>query len=237
MKTARRAAAATPHAARIEAGLLLAVGLAVVVGGPARAGTALRRELEPYRAFAETARGRGLLTIAREAMRSYWHEGRGAPGTDSIPWPGAPVSVYVSLVGPGGTRACVGSAPAYRSGLAETVASLARRALHSDPRREPVREEELNGLRVVISFAGEGEPVSDPMGVDPGREGLLVTSGERSVAFLPGEARTVSWALREARRIHVLEGPASGAVYRRFPVVSLTETASHPSREESDAAP
>lgn len=138
-------------------------------------------------------------------------------------WPGAPVSIYVSLVDGHATRSCVGRAGASFSTLTGAVQVLAVEALASDRRRPPVRVEELGRLRVVISFGGEGEAIADPMLADPAREGLSIATPHGTVAFLPGEARTVSWALREARRIGVLEGPAASATYRRFPVVALAE--------------
>jgi hypothetical protein len=60
------------------------------------------------------------------------------------------------------------------------------------------------------------------MQVSPAREGLLFATPAGSVAFLPGEARTVSWALREARRIGLLASP-SDASYQSFSVVTLRE--------------
>jgi hypothetical protein len=118
------------------------------------------------------------------------------------------------------------------------VEALAVLALHADRRRPPVRREELSQLRIVLAFAGEGEAVLDPMEVDPGREGLLVTTPRGNVAFLPGEARTVSWALREARRIGVLAGSPREASFRRFPVVTLEEPVEvEPDEEAFDDAP
>jgi len=118
----------------------------------------------------------------------------------------------------------------YRGGLVETVRALAVQSLQADRRRPPIRREELPALRVIISFAGAAEEVTDPMQVNPGREGLLVSSTGGSVAFLPGEARTVAWALQEARRIGVLRGPTESATFYRFPVVVLAEAPPPPSR-------
>jgi hypothetical protein len=230
------------------AAALFAASMALAAGAGASVASPVGPEMDPYRSFVTTASARALLAAARETMRGYWGEpavtAADDPGAvartaaaDSIPWPGPPASVYLSLVGDDGTRACVGGPPA-EGGLAGTVRSLARRVLHSDPRRPPVRQEELERLRIVISFAGAGAPISDPMEWDPGKEGLLVRAGARSVAFLPGEARTVSWALREARRIGVLAGPPSSASYQRCPVVVLMESpVSGVHREESHAAP
>jgi len=184
--------------------------------------------LEAYRTFARSPRGERLLAVARDAMCRHWVERAGTPDTTDIPWPGAPRGVYVSLSDGQSTRACVGSAAPYRGGLTETVRALAVQALQADRRRAPVRSEELTSLRVVISFAGPPEAVTDPMQIDPGREGLLISSGTRSVAFLPGEARTVRWALLEARRIGILQGPTESAAYARFPVVVLAEPLEEP---------
>jgi len=134
------------------------------------------------------------------------------------------VGVFVSLTRGGATRACVGSATPLGGTLAETVGSLAVQALHADRRHPPVRRDELPESRIVIAFAGPGEAVQDPLAVQPAREGLLVVTPRGTAAFLPGEARTVSWALRQARRIGVL-GPGEDATYLRFQVVTLAEPA------------
>jgi AMMECR1 protein len=202
--------------------------------------------LEPYREFARTKEAVRLLATARTAMELHWTADDPAdtparevlPG-ESVPvigWPGAPVTLFVSLAGDRSTRACIGRA-ATGATLSGAVASLAAEALDSDTRRPPVRREELARLRVLISFAGEGEAIADPMLADPAREGFSITTERGSVAFLPGEARTVSWALREARRAGVLDRAAGAPVYRRFPVVVISEPAPPASREDRDAAP
>jgi hypothetical protein len=60
------------------------------------------------------------------------------------------------------------------------------------------------------------------MTVAPAREGLLIVSAQGSIAFLPGEARTVSWALGEARRAGILQR-SGDASFQRFPVVVLKD--------------
>ena len=178
---------------------------------------------DPYAMFARSPQGTRLLAIARESMAAHWGDQSSRADTVAIPWPAAPRGIYISLTDGQGTRACVGNAAPYRGTLVETVRALAVQSLQSDRRHPPIRSEELPGLRIVISFAGPAEALTDPMQVDPGREGLLVSSGGGSVAFLPGEARTVAWALHEARRIGVIQGPAENARYYRFPVIVLAE--------------
>ncbi len=203
---------------------------------PLLAAAAPEPDLDVYRAFVRTPRAAHLLALARDAMRGHWGEraesrpAARAHETSDVPWPAAPRGVYLSLTDGRATRACVGSVTPYRGGLAETVRALAVQALQADRRRPPIRRDELPDLRIVISFTGAAESVADPMQVAPGREGLLVSSAGGSVAFLPGEARTVAWALQEARRIGVLRGPTEGAAFYRFPVVVLAEAPSPPSR-------
>lgn len=195
--------------------------------------TAPAPELDAYRALANGPGARRLLALTRAAMERELTGGEVAM-VEGPDWPGPPRPVYVTLASASGTRACVGSDEPLGPTLTETLRQLAVRALTSDRRRAPVRAEELANLRVSIAFAGEPTLVADPMTARPALEGLRVDGPGGSVAFLPGEARTVAWALREARRIGVLTGTASDARYSRFPVVVMREPAksARPPREE-----
>lgn len=203
--------------------------------------------LTPYRQLLRGPEGTRLLTIARRAMEFHWGgesaigatiesaESAGVattvvrPGADDAldslsDWPGPPVGLFITLVGPRGTRACVGNVTPPRGTLGASLAALAVDALAADRRRPPVRVDELDSLCIVIAFAGPAETIADPNLVDPAREGLLVGGADVAVAFLPGEARTVSWALREARRLGVAR-PRQSVTYQRFPAVVLQEPA------------
>jgi len=194
--------------------------------------------LAPIEAMARTPVATQLLVFARDCMSRHW-DGSTTPDTLAVPpWPGAPTGCFVSLVDGRTTRACVGSATPVRGSLRETVRSLATEVLTADRRHPPVRREELLTLRIVIAFAGVREAVADPMQVDPGREGLLIASPRGSIAFLPGEARTVSWALSQARQLGVLQSGSKDAGYERFEVTTIAEpTAPLPRKEAGDAAP
>ena len=222
---------------RRVAALRLALVALACAGGAAPAGSAADGALAPYAELARTPRARALLARARAVMARHWDPQAAPDSGAAIAWPGAPVAVYVSLVEGRTTRSCVGRAGASFATLSGALQGLAIEALTADRRHAPVRREELERLRVVITFGGEGEVVADPMLVDPAREGLSVSTSRGTVAFLPGEARTVAWALREARRIGVLEGPVAGAICRRFPVVVLAEPETRAAvREEPDEA-
>jgi AMMECR1 domain-containing protein len=215
--------------------ILAAAAIASVSPAPGANARTPSPELDAYRDFVRRPEARRLLAVARDAMERYWGAAASVDSTSAPVWPDAPVGVYLSLVDRTGTRACVGSAIPLRAGLSETVRALAIESLQADRRRPPIRREEIASLRIVIAFAGSGERVADAMDVDPGREGLRITSGSASMAFLPGEARTVSWALREAKRVGVLHGSDPTAEFHRFPVVTLSEPIPPPPTEEPDA--
>ena len=210
----------------------LAVGAAIMAAIAAHASDSL----DAYRALAHgerervvaCARGaieRALLpadTLIATVEARAGRVRRNVPDTLALDWPGAPCGVYLSLARGRVTRACVGSLTPLDATLAGTLRELARRVVSDDPRHPPVRSEELDTLAVLVSFAGTPEPIADPMVVSPAREGLLITSAQGSIAFLPGEARTVSWALGEARRVGILRH-ASDATFQRFAVVVLKD--------------
>ena len=197
---------------------------AIVAGMAIVAATASGSELlEPYRALARSADGARVLAFARAEIGRALDASLPAPADTSLPdWPGAPSGVYLSLARSTSTRACVGSLMPLGSTLSATLRELSRQIVASDPRHAPLRRGEPDSLRVVIAFAGTPVTIADPMQASPAREGLLIATPNGSVAFLPGEARTVSWALREARRIGLLVRD-SDATYQTFPVVTLKE--------------
>jgi hypothetical protein len=231
-----------------------ALGLAGVLAVALAPAVSASSALDGYREFVRSPEATVLLADARGAMLEYFDgvvptaassdtvetaappplpksAGTRVLSLDDAPiesaetgWPAAPCGLYVSLLNGKATRACVGSATPPRGTLKDAVRAIAVQALAADRRRSPVRRDELDGLRIVISFAASPIPIADPMTIAPARDGLLVTGDQGSVAFLPGEARTVSWALREARRSGVL-GDSRAATYARFEVVTLSETA------------
>ncbi len=188
----------------------------------ARAGDAL----DPYRALARSDARSRVLAFTRAAIASTLGaaDSDAAPATEdtALDWPGQPCGVYVSLARGRATRACVGTLTPLGGSFAATLRALAWQVVGSDPRHPPVRAEELDSLAVLVAFADTPEPVADPMQVVPSREGLLVRSPRGGIAFLPGEARSIAWALGEARRAGVLD--ASGdASYQKFAVVVIRQ--------------
>lgn len=196
----------------------LLLALALLAGAPG-AGSP---ELEPYRAFArDRVAAESLLAAAREGLASAVGEAPAAAAPPAPAWPGSPRPLYVTLARGRATRACVGADTPPAGSLAESLRLLGARLATHDRRRPPVLAGELDTLRLVVAFAGDPVPVAEPMSVDPVREGLKIETDRGAIAFLPGEARTVQWAVREARRAGVLAGPLSEARCSKFDVVTL----------------
>jgi AMMECR1 domain-containing protein len=194
--------------------------------------------LAPYERLARSPSSTRILAVARAAMEDHWRAAAAGADTIQAPdWAGEPVGVYVTLLRGRESRACVGSATPTRASLGETVRSLAVEALSADRRRPPVRRDELARLRIVVAFVDEGEPIADPMLVDPARQGLLVTSERGSVAFLPGEARTIRWALAAARRAGIIGAAAQEVRFRRFHAVTMIEPEKKLTDEETSDGP
>jgi AMMECR1 domain-containing protein len=111
--------------------------------------------------------------------------------------------------------ACFGGFSPRRANLAEEISENVRLALKNDARSRAVSYETALSAGVQITFPiGQPERVDDYRSIDPLREGMFVESGDNGVAFVPGEARTASWAFREALRRLGVKDPAAVQVGR-----------------------
>jgi hypothetical protein len=96
--------------------------------------------------------------------------------------------------------ACSGGFRPRTADLGREIDANVRQALHMDPRAGRINRATALATHVLITFPGEPRPVASPEMIDPVREGLFVESDRSGVAIVPGEAKTASWAYREALR-------------------------------------
>ena len=134
-----------------------------------------------------------LLRLARDAIECAV-QGQRLPPVDlaSLPLPlREQGSSFVTLMSHGQLRGCIGSLEAYQS-LAEDVREHAVGAALKDPRFPPVKEHELNELRIEISRLSR--PVSLEYGdardllskLRPHVDGVILREGSyRRATFLP----------------------------------------------------
>jgi len=96
--------------------------------------------------------------------------------------------------------ACSGGFRPRTADLGREVEANVRQALQMDPRAGHIDRATAMEADVLITFPGEPRPVASPEMIDPVREGLFVENDRSGVAIVPGEAKTASWAYREALR-------------------------------------
>jgi hypothetical protein len=106
--------------------------------------------------------------------------------------------VFVTLKRHGRLRGCIGTLECRRS-LADEVARVAASAAREDPRFEPLRASELQGLDVEVSVLGPLEAIDplDPHAFEIGRHGLVVEQGLRRGLLLPQVATEWGWDREE----------------------------------------
>jgi AMMECR1 domain-containing protein len=118
--------------------------------------------------------------------------------------------------------ACFGGFTPRRTSLAEEIADNVRLALTNDPRSRGLSRETAQETGVQITFPlDQPERVADYRAIDPLREGMFVEGNGTGVAFVPGEARTASWAFRQALARLGESDPSSVRLYR-FRAVAIS---------------
>lgn len=57
----------------------------------------------------------------------------------------------------------------------------------------------MEGLSIFITAVGSLIPVSHQQNLNPFRDGIYLKSGLKEALYLPGEARTLSYAIKQIR--------------------------------------
>jgi len=136
---------------------------------------------------------RALLALARGAIEARLC-GRPAPRAAATPMAAERRGAFVTLERAGELRGCIGRVEAQQT-LAELVPAMAVAAALEDPRFDPLRAEEVGGVRVEISLLSEPTPLvpPDPQRIVIGRDGLIVRRAKRQGLLLPQVAPTWGW--------------------------------------------
>lgn len=101
------------------------------------------------------------------------------------------VGAFVTLRTASELRGCVGRVEA-AAPLYQTVRECTVSAAIYDPRFDPVRPEEVTGLRIEISVLSSLQQVQ-PGQIEIGRHGLVVSQGEQRGLLLPQVAAEWGW--------------------------------------------
>ncbi|WP_027389036.1 AmmeMemoRadiSam system protein A [Chrysiogenes arsenatis] len=134
------------------------------------------------------ALGAVLLTRARNAIAAAL--GQSCLDEDDHPALHEPGATFVTLTMAGELRGCIGSLEAWRL-LGDDVRENARAAAFSDPRFEPLTEQEFAEVRVEVSLLTPAEPFPVQDEADalrqlrPHVDGVIFTCRNRRSTFLP----------------------------------------------------
>ena len=144
---------------------------------------------------------RQLVRFARDVLReTVQGKTNQAVFPDTLHSQQPNAGIFVTLMKNNRVRGCYGSLYAEGADLESQLREYAIAAATRDFRHLPVHESELDDIVIILSFIGPLEPVSGMHEDDPKTEGLLIRTPVARAVLLPGEARTASWQLREARR-------------------------------------
>jgi len=147
---------------------------------------------EPAHEALDLESRRHLLGVAARSIRHGLQHGKPcAVDLDGLP----PAlherrAAFVTLEADGRLRGCIGSLEATRP-LAADVAHNAHGAAFADPRFPPVKEGEVEGLRIKLSVLSPATPMQVGSEADlvaslrPGIDGLIVRDADKRATFLP----------------------------------------------------
>ena len=160
---------------------------------------------------------RHLLGIAARSIRHGIEHGRACDvDLGSLPPAlGERRASFVTLESDGRLRGCIGSLEATRP-LAADVAHNAHGAAFADPRFPPVKEDEVDGLRIKISVLSPATPMQVESEADlvanlrPGVDGLIIRDGDKRATFLPSVWRGIPEPERFVRALAKKAGWPAG---------------------------
>lgn len=133
-----------------------------------------------------------LHRVARESVRTAL-EGKSYTLPRDVPAKLQDVrGAFVTLKKHGELRGCIGNVIG-RQPLVSTVADMARAAAFEDPRFQNVQPDEFDELEFEISVLTPPRVVKDPVEVEVGRHGLIMTRGWSKGLLLPQVPTEYGW--------------------------------------------
>ena len=136
-----------------------------------------------------------LLGIARGAILARLGVAP-APALPASGPLGEPRGAFVTVYVEGDLRGCIGTFRPQGS-LASTVAKMAVAAASEDPRFPAIATADVAGLAVSVSVLGAPRPIADPLEVEVGKQGLIVSRGLHRGTLLPKVAVEHGWGPEE----------------------------------------
>ncbi len=139
-----------------------------------------------------------LLKHARESIEDYLNDNTSIPArVESLPRAlTKPYGAFVSLYVDDKLRGCIGRLEADEA-IFNTVEKMAVASASHDSRFAPIREEELEKMKIEISVLSPLRKISSIHEIIPGKHGILIRKGCYSGTFLPQVADKTGWDTEE----------------------------------------
>ncbi len=145
-------------------------------------------ELRTLHGLARRALGLAVERGADAVDADTLIQGMGLP--DKLKAPGA---AFVTLRKQGGDlRGCIGDIMPLRPLYASIVGNAVSAALR-DPRFQPVRPDELDGLEIEISLLTPPQPIPSYKDYDVAHQGIILRAQGRHAVYLPEVASSMGW--------------------------------------------
>ncbi len=132
-----------------------------------------------------------LLTIARQSITSYLTK-KVVPEFEVTGRLAEPAAAFVTLEEHNQLRGCIGHTMAVDP-LYKTVSICAIQAAVADPRFPPVEPSEIDKLHIEISWLTPLQEVKSLDEIKVGRDGLMITRGNKRGLLLPQVATEYGW--------------------------------------------
>ena len=137
-----------------------------------------------------------LLDIARNAIETFVKTGKAPDVTVDDARLSEAEGAFVTIRKHGALRGCIGNIIGQEP-LYKTIRDMAVAAASQDPRFTPVTVSELNDIDLEISVLSKPRRVKDASEIQLGREGVIVSQGNRQGVFLPQVASETGWSKEE----------------------------------------
>lgn len=136
-----------------------------------------------------------LLAVAKDGLEAavLGRSVEPVPG-EGVGTLGEPLACFVTLHEDGRLRGCVGMLEPVDT-LTNNTRDMARSAALHDPRFPAVAPEELPRIDLSVSVLSPPRPLGAPEDFEVGRDGLIVSRGERRGVLLPQVAAERNWDL------------------------------------------
>jgi len=163
------------------------------------------------------------LPLARKALSAYLERGEtiqsAKPATEIL---SQPRPLFITLTKNGTARGCAGTFEPTDTNLAEEIIRFVIAAATQDFRYPPVSPPEVGQISITITLPEKPVPITSLSSYNPWTEGLLIQKSGRQGVVLPGEAKTIAYAIKIALRNSGLDKLEGASLYK-FMAVNVTE--------------